>query len=358
VVLIAKLILPAYTGDITMEQQLVECVPNFSEGKNEEIIESITAAMLTVEDVRLLDVDMGADFNRTVVTIVGPPDAVVESALRGTEVALESIDMATHNGEHASMGAVDVVPFIPVSNITMEECIELAERFGEQAASRFNLSVYLYAKAARRDDRINLPDIRRGEYESFEEKLGDSNWAPEFGPSKFNSKSGVTATGARSILIAYNVNLDTDNKSITNIIAGKLRSSGVLRKDENGEKILDEDGKALRIPGRFQCLQGAGWMYDENTAQVSMNLLDYTITGLHEVTEAIRELASETKNMTTAGELVGLVPLQAILDAGRHYLGHDGEESILIEKAVEGLQLDQLGDFIIDQRIIEYAAGV
>ncbi len=341
-----------------MKHQLVECVPNFSEGKDKTIIDAITSAMLSVEDVRLLDVDMGADFNRTVITIVGPPNSVVESALRGTEVALESIDMTTHKGEHARMGAIDVVPFIPVSNITMEECIGLAEKYGEEAANRFNLPVYLYAKAARRDDRINLPDIRRGEYESFEEKLGDSNWAPEYGPSIFNSKSGVTATGARSILIAYNVNLDTDNKSITNKIAGKLRSSGILKKDANGEKIIGEDGKAERIPGRFECLQGAGWMYDENTAQVSMNLLDYTITGLHEVTDAIRELASETNNNTTAGELVGLVPLQAILDSGRHYLGHDAEESVLIQNAVEGLQLDQLGDFIIEQRIIEYAAGV
>jgi glutamate formiminotransferase/formiminotetrahydrofolate cyclodeaminase len=256
------------------------------------------------------------------------------------------------------MGAIDVVPFIPVSNVTMEECTELAERYGEEAASRFNLSVYLYAKAARRDDRINLPDIRRGEYESFEEKLSDSNWYPEYGPTNFNPKSGVTASGSRSILIAYNVNLDTDQKSVTNKIAGKLRTSGVLKKDENGEKILGEDGKAERIPGRFESLQGAGWMYDESTAQVSMNLLDYTITGLHEVTEAIRELASETDNFTTAGELVGLVPLQAILDSGRHYLGHDDEESVLIENAIQGLQLDQLGDFIIEQRIIEYAAGV
>ena len=230
-----------------MEEQLVECVPNFSEGKDKEIIDAITSAMLSVEGVRLLDVDMGVDFNRTVVTIVGPPKSVVESALRGTEVALESIDMTTHQGEHARMGAVDVVPFIPVSNITMEECVELAEKYGEEAANRFNLPVYLYAKAARRDDRINLPDIRRGEYESFEEKLGDSNWAPEYGPSIFNSKSGVTATGARSILIAYNVNLDTDNKSITNKIAGKLRSSGILKKDENGEKIIGEDGKGVKL---------------------------------------------------------------------------------------------------------------
>ena len=341
-----------------MEEQLVECVPNFSEGKDKKIIDAITSAMLTVNDVRLLDVDMGADFNRTVVTIVGPPESVVESALRGTEVALESIDMAAHTGEHARMGAIDVVPFIPVSNISMDECIELAEKYGAEAAKRFDLSVYLYAKAARRDDRINLPDIRRGEYESFEEKLGDSNWTPDYGPSKFNSKSGVTATGARTILIAYNVNLDTNNKSITNKIAGELRSSGILKKDTQGEKIIGEDGKAERIPGRFKSLQGAGWMYDDTTAQVSMNLLDYTITGLHDVTDAIRELASETDNCTTAGELVGLVPLQAILDSGRHYLGRDDEEAILIQNAVEGLQLDQLGDFIIEQRIIEYAAGV
>ncbi len=343
---------------INMQRRLVECVPNFSEGNDTEIIDSITSAMLTVPGVKLLDVDMGSDFNRTVVTIVGAPDEVLESVLKGTQVALERIDMSNHTGEHARMGAVDVVPFIPVQGVTMEECVELSEKYAMMTSEKFNLSVYLYAKAARDQNRIRLPDIRRGEYEGFEEKILDPLWIPDFGPKQFNPKYGVTATGARPILIAYNVNLDTDDKSVTNKIAGKIRTSGVLMKDENGDKVIDDDGNPLRIKGRFESLQGAGWMYDDTTAQVSMNLLNYQETGLHHVTDAIRELATETGHITTAGELVGLVPLQAIIDAGIHYHGGEGSEEVLIHAAIEGLQLNALGDFIVEKRIIEFAAGV
>lgn len=341
-----------------MRHPLVECVPNFSEGKDEKIIRQITDAMLSVEGIRLLDVDMGADFNRTVVTIVGPPEVVVESALKGTEVALKLIDMANHVGEHARMGAVDVVPFIPVSNYSIEECVLLAEQYGKEASERFDLSVYLYAEAAKLSSRIRLPDIRRGEYEALESKLGSDEWKPEFGPNSFNSKYGVTATGARQVLIAYNVNLDTDDKSLTNKIAGKLRASGTIMKDENGDKIIGDDGKPMRNYGRFEALQGAGWMYDEETAQVSMNLLDYSITGLHHVTDAIRELAEIDGQQTTAGELVGLIPLNALLDSGRHYHGSDDEDSVLIDAAIKGLQLNILSEFNPKERIIEYAAGV
>ena len=341
-----------------MAKPLVECVPNFSEGKDKVIIDSITAAMLTVDGVKLLDVDMGSDFHRTVVTIVGPPENVLDSVIRGTGVALDLIDMSSHQGEHARMGAVDVVPFIPVQNVSMDECVKLAERYGQSVAEKYGLSVYLYANAAKDSSRVKLPDIRRGEYEGLEDKLSDPNWSPDYGPSEFNPLFGVTATGARPILIAYNVNLDTNDKSITNSIAGKLRTSGILKKDDSGNKILNSDGKPERIFGRFEALQGAGWMYDESTAQVSMNLLDYSTTGLHDVTEAIRELASESGHNTTAGELVGLVPLSAIIDAGLHYNGGDGPEDVLISAAIEGLQLDKLGDFIVEKRIIEFAAGV
>ena len=341
-----------------MARPLVECVPNFSEGKDAGIIDSITAAMLTVDRVRLLDVDMGYDFHRTVVTIVGPPEQILEAVLRGTAVALDSIDMRLHNGEHARMGAVDVVPFIPVQDVTMDDCVKLSERYGQAVAEKFGLSVYLYAEAARDSSRVKLPDIRRGEYEGLVNKLADPNWRPDFGPSQFNPLFGVTATGARPILIAYNVNLDTNDKAITNKIAGKLRTSGILMKDENGNKIIGEDGKPKRINGRFLALQGAGWMYDDTTAQVSMNLLDYTVTGLHDVTEAIRELAAESGHNATAGELVGLVPLRAIINAGMHYHGGDGPEDDLITAAIDGLQLAKLGDFIVEKRIIEFAAGV
>ena len=342
---------------INMVEPLIECVPNFSEGKDVETINAITNAMKAVEGVTLLDVDMGADFNRTVVTIVGPPSSVLEAAIVGTEVALELIDMSTHTGEHARMGAVDVVPFIPISDVTMEECVKLSIQYADEVSSRFDLPIYLYAKAARKSDRIRLPDIRRGEYEGFAEKINDDNWIPDFGPSVFNQKWGVTATGARNILIAYNVNLNTDDKIVANRIAGKIRTSGVLLKDENGNKIFDEDGKALRTPGKFEALQAAGWMYNEQTAQVSMNLLDYDKSSLHEVTEAISTEANEMGLTTTAGELVGLVPLNAMLDAGRYYHGNDADVEVLVQAAISGLKLDVLELFNPKERIIEWAAG-
>lgn len=337
---------------------LIECVPNFSEGQDATVIKAITDAMTSIDGVTLLDVDMGADFNRTVVTIVGGPEAVLEAAIIGTGVALERIDMSKHTGEHDRMGAVDVVPFIPISGATMSDCVELSIRYAEEVSEKFGLPVYLYAKSARLDNRIRLPDIRRGQYEGLAEKIVDPEWQPDFGPAEFKPTMGATATGARNILIAYNVNLDTDDKSSANRIAGKLRSSGVLKKDENGEKIIGEDGKAERIPGRFNSLQAAGWMYNDDIAQVSMNLLDYSATGLHSVTDAIRDEAATLGLKVTAGELVGLVPLEAILDAGRHYAGDTDitDPRILVDTAISKLQLDVLDGFNPDERIIEWAA--
>ena len=337
---------------------LVECVPNFSEGRDESVINTITEAMKSVDGVALLDVDMGADFNRTVVTIVGPPDAVLEAAIIGTGVALELIDMSNHSGEHARMGAVDVVPFIPISGISMSECVELSIRYAQRVSEQFSLPVYLYAESARSEQRVKLPDIRRGEYEGFETKISDPEWSPDYGPSVFNPKMGVTASGARNILIAYNVNLDTDDKSAANRIAGKIRSSGVLMKDENGDKIIGDDGKPLRIAGQFEALQAAGWMYNEDIAQVSMNLLDYSKSGLHSVTEAIRNEAASMGLTVTAGELVGLVPLTALLDAGEFYnTDSDIDDSRqLVDYAISGLQLDVLDSFDPVERVIEWAA--
>ncbi|MEE2747052.1 MAG: glutamate formimidoyltransferase [Candidatus Thermoplasmatota archaeon] len=339
---------------------LIECVPNFSEGRDVNVINAITDAMVSVEGVSLLDVDMGADFNRTVVTIVGPPEAVLDAAVRGTGVALEQIDMSRHTGEHDRMGAVDVVPFIPISDSTMSDCVELSIRYAEQVSDQFDLPVYLYAKSARSDSRIRLPDIRRGQYEGLAEKITDPEWYPDYGPAEFKPTMGATATGARNILIAYNVNLDTDDKSSANRIAGKLRSSGVLKKNEQGEKIIGDDGKPERIPGKFESLQAAGWMYNDDIAQVSMNLLDYSVTGLHSVTEAIREEAATMGLKVTAGELVGLIPLDAILDAGRYYTADTGiaDPRILVDTAISNLQLDVLDEFNPDERIIEWAAEV
>ncbi len=339
---------------------LIECVPNFSEGQDSAVIKAITDAMTSVEVVSLLVVDMGADFNRTVVTIVGPPEAVLDAAIRGTGVALNRIDMSKHSGEHDRMGAVDVVPFIPITGATMSDCVDLSIRYAEEVSENFGLPVYLYAKSARQDNRIRLPDIRRGQYEGLAEKIVDPEWRPDYGPAEFKPTMGATATGARNILIAYNVNLDTDDKSLANKIAGKIRSSGVLKKDENGEKIIGEDGKPERIPGRFEALQAAGWMYNDDIAQVSMNLLDYSTSGLHSVTDAIREEAASLGLKVTAGELVGLVPLEAILDAGKHYSEDTAisDSRILVNAAISNLQLDVLDEFNPDERIIEWAAEV
>ena len=340
-----------------MGDTLVECVPNFSEGRDQSIIDEIIQSISTVSDVTLLDVDIGYDFNRTVVTMVGTPEAVLEAAVASTSVAIRLIDMRKHSGEHARMGAVDVVPFIPIQNSTMEDCISLSERYGKIISERFKIPIYLYANSARRKERKRLPDIRKGEYEGLEKKLSMDIWKPDFGPSAFVPKTGAIASGARQVLIAYNINLNTNNKKLANIIAGKIRTSGTFSKDSNGDKILDNEGKHVRTPGIFQSLQAAGWMYDENTAQVSMNLLDHTITGLHEVTDAVRFEANLLGLEATSSELVGLVPLQAMIEAGKHYSQNSEihDETIILQEAVNGLGLNVLEEFVPAESIIELA---
>ena len=339
-----------------MTSRLVECVPNFSEGRDKTIIDRIIQPILDNEGVTLLDIDMGADFNRTVVTMVGDPESVLNTVIQCTSIALELIDMSTHSGEHARMGAVDVVPFIPISNVTMADCVDLSQRYGKTISSKHNLPIYLYAESATSPQRVRLPDIRKGEYEGFQVKLSQPEWKPDFGPSQFMPKMGVTATGGRNLLIAYNVNLNTDNKSQANQIAGQIRTSGYVIKDDEGNSIQDENGKPLRQPGIFSNLQAAGWMYDENTAQVSMNLLDFTLTGLHQVTDAIKLEAKKLGLEAVSSELVGLVPLDAILAAGQHYGNNpDASEKELVDYAINGLMLNKLSDFDPNKNIIEWA---
>jgi len=342
---------------MAMTSPLVECVPNFSEGRDDSIIQQILAAIRAIDQVKLLDVDMSADFNRTVVTMVGPPDSVLRAAIESTGVALDLIDMSNHVGEHARIGAVDVVPFIPIKDVSMEECVNLSREYGESVSEKWDLPVYLYAESALNENRVKLPNIRKGEYEGLSEKILLPEWKPDFGSAKFIPKSGATATGARSILIAFNVNLDSNDKAVANNIASKIRTSGSIVRDDEGNKITDDNGKPIRKPGLFHCLQAAGWMYDENTAQVSMNLLDYSITGLHMVTEEISREATSHDLNTVAGELVGLVPLDAILDAGRFYSNNSDSGTIdeLIRSAIKGLKLDILDEFIPENNIIEYA---
>ena len=335
---------------------LIECVPNFSEGRDPTTIDAITDSIEAVEGVSILDVDMGHDFNRTVVTMVGEPEAVLQAAISCTSVAIELIDMRNHTGEHARMGAVDVVPFIPLEGATIETCISLSERYAEAVSEMFDLPVYLYAESARSDQRVRLPDIRRGEYEGLEEKITSSEWLPDFGTPEFKPKMGATASGARQILIAYNVNLNTSDKSKANAIAGIIRTSGVIVRDENGDKLLSDEGAPIRKPGMFQHLQAAGWMYNQDIAQVSMNLLNHNVTGLHTVTDAIRIEAGNIGLQAVAGELVGLVPLSAMISAGKHYHNDPdcNDHSTLVQSAINGLMLNELEGFDAYNSIIEW----
>lgn len=341
---------------------IVECVPNFSEGRHPEIIEKITSTMAAVEGVSLLDVDPGEATNRTVVTLVGEPQAVVEAAFRGIQQASELIDMSTHSGAHPRMGATDVCPFVPVRGLTMEDCADLARQLGERVGNELGIPVYLYESAASRPERQNLAEVRAGEYEALPSKLNDPEWVPDFGPSGMTDqarRSGATVIGARPFLIAYNVNLNTKNTKRAMKIAALVREKGILRRDENFEIVRDADGNGVRDPGRFKCVKGIGWYIEEyGCCQVSLNLTDYRVSAVHEVLEGVREVAHNEGVVVTGSELVGLIPLEAMLDAGRFYLNRQGlnpgaSEQELIETAIRSLGLRDLGEFDPDQRIIE-----
>ena len=338
--------------------KIVECVPNFSEGKDKAIINAISAAVESVEGVKLLDVDPGADFNRTVFTFVGDPNSVIEGALKAAKVGLALIDMSKHKGEHARMGALDVCPFIPIKGVNDKDCIEISKKFGERMAKELDVPVFLYAKSAKKPDRVRLPDIRKGEYEALEEKFKDPSFAPDFGKAKFVAKSGATATGCRDILLAYNINLNTNDKSIASKISGKIRTSGVLKKDKDGNKIIGSDGKAERIPGKFKGVQAGGMMYDENVAQVSMNILNYRKVNLHHVFETVKEEAEKLGAKATGSEIVGLLPKESLTLAGEFYAKKDGlnisDEEELVALAIEKLGLSELYPFKPEEKVIEY----
>ena len=337
---------------------IIECVPNFSEGRDKSVIDAIASAIKSVEEVRLLDVDAGADFNRTVYTFVGEPEPVLEAAFKATKVGITLIDMRKHKGEHARMGALDVMPFIPIKGVTMDDCVKLSNRFGKWMSNELGIPVFLYANSATKADRVKLPDIRKGEYEALEEKFKDPLFKPDYGKPVFVPKSGATATGAREILIAYNVNLNTDDKSIASKISGKIRTSGVTKKDENGKNVIGIDGKPVRIPGRFEGVQAGGMMYNENIAQVSMNLLNYRKVGLHDVFEATKEEAEKLGVKVTGSEIVGLVPKESLSVAGKFYSKKEGikisNEDEYVGLAIEKLGLSQLYTFKQEEKIIDY----
>jgi glutamate formiminotransferase/formiminotetrahydrofolate cyclodeaminase len=341
--------------------KLVECVPNISEGRNRETIEAIAAAVRGVDGVTLLDVDPGADTNRTVYTFVGHPDAVSEAAVRMARQAAELVDMSRHKGEHPRIGAIDVCPIVPVSEIGMAECVEVARSLGRRLAEELQIPIYFYEHAATRDDRRSLANIRAGEYEGLREKLTDREWTPDCGPAAFNPRLGATVVGAREFLIAYNVNLNTRDRRLAHEIALNIREAGRLKRDERGNVLANRDGTPARTPGRLAATRAIGWYIEEyRQAQVSINLLDFRTTPLHVVYETVKEEAERLGLRVTGSELIGMTPRQPIVDAGRFYLREQRKspgapESELVGLALRSLGLDQLAPFDPQKKIVEYA---
>ncbi len=394
-----------------MAEKIIECVPNFSEGQNSEIIKQITDEIESVSGVKLLDVDPGYDMNRTVVTFIGDPEAVGEAAFRAIKKASELIDMSKHKGSHPRMGATDVCPFVPVNGVTEEEAIALAEKVAERVGNELGIPVYLYEKAARSEERRNLAVIRAGEYEALPEKLKDPKWKPDFGPAEFNAKAGATVIGVREFLIAYNISLNTREKKYASDIAFELREKGrsvrrpagkpyyfkggkILKyaegyypcgscdfdgktieetiehcKAEHGYDLVEllklnnidpkhPEGKPVKKLGMFKNVKAIGWMVDDyDRAQISINLTNYKVTSMHHVLDAARKLATERGLVVTGSEIVGMVPFDALLQTGKYYLEKQGRSRgipvrDILETAVQSLGLRDVSDFNIDERVL------
>lgn len=334
-------------------RKIVECVPNFSEGRDMAVIEKITDEIKKVPGAELLDVDPGKDTNRTVVTFAGDPGAVLEAAFQAIKKAAELIDMSKQTGAHPRMGATDVCPFVPVSGVTMEECVEISKQLGKRVGEELNIPVYLYEEAAATEERRSLAYIREGEYEALPEKLKQTEFKPDFGDPVFNPKSGATVTGAREFLIAYNVNLNTRDTKIARKIANSIREKGKEVKNK-------ETGEKEQIPGTLKAVRAVGWYIAEyNMAQLSVNLLNYKITPLYRVFEEADKFARELGVRVTGSELVGLIPLEAMLETGRHFLELQGantgvSERELVRVAIQSLGMEEISTFDPDHKIIEY----
>lgn len=339
--------------------KLVECVPNFSEGRDQAVIDAISEAIKSVSGVVLLDVDPGKATNRTVYTFAGSPDVIVDAAFEAIKRGTELIDMRNHRGEHARQGACDVCPFVPISDVTMEECVELANQLGKRVGEELGIPVYLYAEAARKPERVKMPDIRVGEYEALEEKLKKPEWAPDYGIAAFNAKSGVTVTGARNFLIAYNINLNSTNTKLAKDIAFTIRDSGRLKRDADGNKVVGPDGKAERVPGLFTNLQGTGWLIPEyNRAQVTVNILNIDTTPVHEVYDKCCELATKLGCRVTGSEVVGMVPRRVLYEAGFYFLKKQGSttgvsDEEIIRNGIISLGLEDVAPFDPKMKVIE-----
>ncbi|MCC7303142.1 MAG: glutamate formimidoyltransferase [Bacteroidia bacterium] len=341
-------------------KQLIECVPNFSEGRDINVIRQITDAIESVEGVKLLGVDPGKATHRTVVTFVGEPEPVKEAAFRAIKKAGELIDMSKHKGEHPRMGATDVCPFIPVSNISMEDTAVHARALAERVGKELQIPVYLYEAAQADKSRNNLSVIRAGEYEGFFKKIKLPEWKPDFGPSEMDPRRGATVIGARDFLIAYNINLNTTSTRRANAVAFDVREAGRSKKNEKGEIVKDKAGQPVIIPGSLKCVKAIGWYIEEyGVAQISMNLTNIHVTPVHVAFDEVCKRATERGLRVTGSELVGLIPLKAMLDAGKYFLKKQRRslgipEREIIKIAVKSLGLDELGPFNPVERIIEY----
>lgn len=340
--------------------KLVECVPNFSEGRDKEKINAITKEIETTPQVTLLDVDPGESTNRTVVTFIGSPAGVKEAAFKAIKKAAEVIDMSKHQGAHSRIGATDVCPFVPVSEVTMEDCIKMAHAVGERVAKELGIPVYLYEEAAQKPERQNLANIRVGEYEGLPEKLKDPEWTPDYGDPVFNPKAGASVIGAREFLIAYNINLNTRERRLAHHIALNLREKGRAKRDKEGNIIRDENAKAIIVPGKFKSVKAVGWyIEDYGIAQISVNFTNYKIAPPHIVFDEAQKEAERIGLRVTGSELVGLIPKEAMLMAGRYYLEKQGKssgvpEEELIRTAVISLGLNDVSPFDPQKKIIEY----
>jgi glutamate formiminotransferase/formiminotetrahydrofolate cyclodeaminase len=349
-----------------MNKQLIECVPNISEGRDAVKIKAIASVVETVEGVKLLDIDPGKATNRTVITFVGEPENVIEAAFLLIKKAAELIDMSKHSGEHPRFGATDVCPLVPISGITLEETAVFAHKLGERVGKELGIPGYFYENAAKEEKRKNLANCRSGEYEGLKEKLGNPDWKPDFGPAEFNaavSKSGATAISARDFLIAYNVNLNTTSTRRANAIAFDIREAGRVKYENGGftgKKVLDKNGEPVRIPGKLKAVKGIGWYIEEyGIAQISYNLTNISITSMHVAFDETVKSATKRGLRVTGSELIGLIPLKAMLDAGDYFLkkqrrslGISEEEKIKI--AIKSLGLDDLKPFNPREKIIEY----
>jgi glutamate formiminotransferase/formiminotetrahydrofolate cyclodeaminase len=346
-----------------MDKKIIECVPNFSEGRDMGIIRQITDAIESVEGIKLLDVDPGKDTNRTVVTFIGNPEAVSEAAFLSVKKASEIIDMSKHHGAHPRMGATDVCPFVPVSGITMEETVSVAHKVAERIGNELDIPVYCYENAARKPERRNLANCRSGEYEGLRKKLADPEWKPDFGPSVFNERAGATAVGARDFLVAFNVNLNTTSTRRANAIAYDVREKG--RPEREGDKVTgkivkDENGEKVMIPGSLKSVKAIGWYIKEyGIAQISMNLTNISVTPVHIAFDEVCRKADARGVRVTGSELVGLIPLKSLLDAGRYFLARQQlssgvSDDELIKIAIRSMGLNDIHQFKPEEKIIEF----